>query len=173
MSTPNRTAVNREFGATASPNQTPRMTSKHMPKPRQGTRDITIGPPVESHQIDMQTKHIFDKEIWVSGLHPSLTANDMCDFIVNNTDVSSKDDFKCTISVKKDCDVSKLSYVSFKLDVKDSQFDHLMEPSTWPKTVRVREFIKHEAAKLNELTKHAEKQWKIDEQKNVSAAKSE
>ena len=164
----------RRFQQTKTPNQTPKIQLRNVPKPKYGTRDITIGPTVNlpnSETVNKPVKPKFDKEIWVSGLHPTVTIEDMTNFVLNNTDVSNKDDFKCTLLVKKGSYLSTLDYVSFKLDIKNVHFDHLIDPATWPKQVRVREFIKSEPPKLNASTngsvsERAEKVRKIDEQKN-------
>lgn len=95
----------------------------------------------------------------------------MVDFVINNTDIKKKDDFKCFKLVKKDCDVSKLSYISFKIDIKAEFFEYLVNPNLWPKHVSVREFVKVQPVKLDQFVNksfedHIGKQRKLDEQKN-------
>lgn len=166
-------ARKRTFQQTKTPNNEPKIGLK-IPQPIVGTSDACLGPPVKSRRseiINRPPKSIFDKEIWVSGLHPSVTSDDVSNYIVNNTNVTNNDDFKCTILVKKDCDMSKLSFVSFKVDVKTEHFDYFLTPSIWPKSVRVREFIKPEPVKLGAIlttqnAEHSEKHRKINEQKN-------
>lgn len=181
LSTPNRypfsglrttSAAKRKLDDSNNQNQSPKISANLIPKPKEGTRDINIGPtPTARLSGGNNNKPLLDKSIWVSGLDPSVSNETMIDFIMNNTQVKTKDEFKCHKLVKKDCDISKLSYISFKIDVKQDLFDYLVDPNIWPKHVSVREFIKAQPVKLNEfinreVDEHAEKLRKVDEQKN-------
>lgn len=44
--------------------------------------------------------------------------------------------------MKKDADIEKLSFVSFKIDVAPEVFDILMDPENWPRNKQIREFVK-------------------------------
>lgn len=181
LSTPNRypfsglrttSAAKRKLDDTNNRNQSPKISANLIPKPKEGTRDINIGPTPTARCIGgNNNKPLLDKSIWVSGLDPSVSNETMIDFIMTNTQVKDKDELKCHKLVKKDCDISKLSYISFNIDVKTDIFDYLVDPNIWPKHVSVREFIKAQPVKLNEfinreIDEHAEKHRKVDEQKN-------
>ena len=43
--------------------------------------------------------------------------------------------------MKKDRELTSLKFVSFKVEVNDEDFDHLMDPEIWPVDIRVREFL--------------------------------
>lgn len=179
LSTPIRssTSIKRKLEQTQTPNQTPKINPNVLPKPREGTRDINIGPPTDFRRAETIAKPVLDKSVWVSGLDPSVSNETMIDFIVNNTNITNKDDFKCHKLVKKDSDVTKLSYVSFKIDVKEELFNYLVDPNIWPKHVSVREFIKIQPVKLSDFIagnqNQAGKQRKLDEQKNSTEQPNE
>lgn len=161
-------------------NPSPKISSNLLPKAKEGTRDINIGPTPTYTRPNggINIKPLLEKSIWVSGLDPSVSSETMVDFIINNTDVKNKDDFKCFKLVKKDFDVSKLSYISFKIDIKAEFFDYLVNPNLWPKHVSVREFIKAQPVKLDQFVNkssddHIGKQRKLDDQKNQEDQTSE
>lgn len=109
---------------------------KKLPTPKKGTRDVTIGKPIAPRKM----KPTFDKAVWVSGLHNETTVDEMINFVLSNTELNEKDQFECHKLVKKEADISKLSFVSFKISVNNEHFDMLMDPDTWPRSVSVREF---------------------------------
>lgn len=118
-----------------SENQADKSTQK-LPTPKKGTRDITIGKQI----VLRQPKPIFDKAIWVSGLHSETTVDEINDFLLSNTEIIDNSQFQCHKLVKKDADLTKLSFVSFKISTNNELFEHLMDPSIWPKSISVREF---------------------------------
>lgn len=164
----------RRFDETKTPKQTPKINVNQLPKPIAGTRNVALGPtPAQrpNKSIEMPT---FEKAIWVSGLDPSVSIETMSDYITTNTKLVNKDDFKCHILVKKGADISKMRYISFKIDVKALDFDELIDSSNWPKHVSVREFVKMEPVKLGafintSLAEHTDKLRRVENQKNVQA----
>lgn len=44
--------------------------------------------------------------------------------------------------IKKDQDLNKLSFVSFKIDVVDEHFDELMDAANWSSRHLIREFVR-------------------------------
>lgn len=107
-----------------------------VPTPKKGTRAITIGKPV----VQRQPKPTFDKAVWVSGLNSETTTEEMINYVLSNTSIEYKSQLDCHKLVKKDADLSKLSFVSFKISVNNDHFDILMNPDIWPNYVAVREF---------------------------------
>lgn len=111
-----------------------------MPTPKVGTRDIQIGRQITPRKVrDLKPK--FDRAVWVSGLHRDTSVEEMSDIITENTDIKDKSLFECHKLVKKDADISKLTYVSFKISINSEYLDHLLDPDTWPNTISVREFL--------------------------------
>lgn len=112
----------------------------NLPPPKVGTRNARIGPPVEIKSKD-NNQPKFPNSVWISQLHPSVTVDEISKFIIEETAVKSKDKFECFKLVKKDADITKLKFVSFKVNIDDEHFEHMMDPATWPQGVTVREFI--------------------------------
>lgn len=129
-----------------------------------GTRDICIGPTVEKKsniglrigEKNEVKQPKFSRAVWISGLHPTVSSDEIKKYILEETDVKSCDKFECFKLVKKDADLSQLKFVSFKIAVGDDFFDYFMSPGIWPKSVSVREFFpKPSEIKLGEFIEHA------------------
>lgn len=133
----------------------PKQLSENWPKPVCGTRDINIGPrpkPVTLEKANANkarnTRANFDKSIWVSGLAPATTNEEMMDFVLKASGSEDKNQFNCRKLVKKDADIDQLSYISFKIDANEQLFEQLMNPDIWPNYVRIRQFIQAEPVTL-------------------------
>lgn len=173
--TPNLVRIARENRRIATPKRKsgadnyPKKLIDNLPKPVQGTRDINIGPPPAAKPSAVtkpkNDKPKFEKSVWISKLDPSVSNEMMSEFILTHTDLTDKSQFNVHKLVKKDADITELSYVSFKIDVNEQHFDALMNPDTWPKYVAVREFIQIKPVQLGEFIDEAQssnKQRKID-----------
>lgn len=117
---------------------------KHLPKQKECTRTIENklkAAPAISTKIH---KPKFENSIHVSRIQTSVTLEDMTNYIIENADIKPDDEFKCTLLVKKDKDLSKLSFVSYKIDVIADKFDQLMDVNFWPKGLLIREFVPQE-----------------------------
>lgn len=113
----------------------------HHPEPKTGTRDTCIGPVVDMHPKKKNDHQKFNDAVWISQLHPSVSVDQINQYIIENTEINRKDLFECVKLVKKDADISKLKFVSFKINVAAEHFDYLLNPNIWPKNVTVREFM--------------------------------
>lgn len=82
------------------------------------------------------------KSVWVSGFHPDTTIEELEQHIVAHTAIKEVLKFKCTKLIKKDQDITKMSFVSFKIDVSPDDFETLASPDIWPQRIKVREFIR-------------------------------
>lgn len=116
--------------------------SMKFPTPKQGKKDVQIGRPVEERQRPVRNVNPMSKAIFVSPFHPETTIEEVANYIVTHTDAKDETKFKCTKLVKKDADITKMTSVSFKIDVTDEVYDILITPDNWPKNKRIREFIK-------------------------------
>lgn len=112
------------------------------PKPRMGTKSATMRLNVV-HKPERVEKPVFGKAIWVSGLAPTTTEQEIIDYIVNDTPINDKSKFRVHKLVKKGQDLSTLKFVSFKVEVNEGDFDVLCDPSTWEANVFVREFVQN------------------------------
>lgn len=116
--------------------------SVKIPTPKQGKKDVQIGRAVEERQIVPRNSNPLSKSIWISKFHPETTPEELENYIVEHTEVKDKSKFKCSKLVKKDQDVTNMSFVSFKIDVTPENFGILIAPENWPQNKHVREFIK-------------------------------
>lgn len=136
--------------------------SVKFPTPKQGKNDMQIGRPVDERQIPTRNTNPLTKAVWISKFHPETTNEELENYIVEQTAAKDKTTFKCTKLVKKDADVSKMSFVSFKIDTTPEVYDILINAENWPKNKHIREFIKMSPPKLTvndfvhgELSKNA------------------
>lgn len=113
-----------------------------IPTPKQGTKNIQIGKPLELRKIEPKKINALSKSIWVSGFHPETTTEELDEHIITNTEVKEKTKFRCSKLVKKEQDTSKMTFVSFKIDVSPEDYDTIANPEVWPHSINIREFIK-------------------------------
>lgn len=157
----------------------PKQLIEKLPKPVSGTRDINIGPkPVTKEKSNasttQNTKPKFEKSMWVSGLAPATSNEEMIDFVLKSSGINDQNQFNCHKLVKKDADIDQLSYISFKIDVNEQLFEQLMNPDIWPNYVRIREFIQAKPVILGEFLDAAKatpsKQQRIDSKNDEAQA---
>lgn len=121
------------------------MKKTDVPSPKQGTKNIQIGKPVElkiTRKVAPKIINSLSKSLWVSGFHPDTTNEEIENYIIENTTVTDRTKFRCSKLVKKDQDVSKMSFISFKIDVSPEDFDIISQPEYWSQNVKISEFIK-------------------------------
>lgn len=116
--------------------------SVKLPTPKQGKKDIQIGRPVVERQIVPRNVNPFTKAIWISKFNPETAPEELENYITEQTEVKDKTKFKCSKLVKKDADITQMSYVSFKIDVTPEVFDILINAENWPSNKHVREFVR-------------------------------
>lgn len=126
--------INNATGATVK-------TAK-FPTPKQGKKKVQIGRPVEQRQRVPRKENPMSKSIHVCKFSTDTTTDDIENYIVENTTATDKSKFKCTKLVKKDADITKMKFVSFKIDATPEVFDILIDEENWPEDKQVREFIK-------------------------------
>lgn len=120
--------------------ETPRRPPLQVPTPKCGSNAVTIGPPVSVGEKSSGTR--FDKSLWVSKLHPTVTAEEISEYLVKNTPLKDATKFYCKRLTKKDQDLSQLAFISFKIDVSREDFELISSESYWPSNVAIREFVK-------------------------------
>lgn len=82
-----------------------------------------------------------EKSIHVSRIDTSVSLDIFTEYILENSQLKSPEDLKCSLLVKKDTDISKLSFISFKVDVNGENFAKLIDVNFWPQGSFIREFI--------------------------------
>lgn len=112
-----------------------------IPTPKKGTKIAQIGKPLEIRTIEPKKTNPLTKSIRIAGLHPETTTEEVDKYIIENSPVTDTTKFKCFKLVKKDQDVSKMSFVSFKINVSPDDFDKLIDVNIWPSYVNIREFV--------------------------------
>lgn len=117
---------------------------KHLPKQKECTRAIENKLKAATPTEPKVRKPKFDNAIHVSRIQTSVTLEDMTNYIIENAKMKPDDEFKCTLLVKKDKDLSTLSFVSYKIDVIADKFNQLMDVSFWPRGLLIREFVPQE-----------------------------
>lgn len=122
-----------------------------------------LGRPIQPKQTNIQAKKtLFTKSIFVTRLDPFLTCEKVLDYIKSKGVNISEANIECRKLVKLNQDLSQLSFCSFKLSTNNELFATLMEPSLWPPTVGIREFMantnvsKRTAATLSPTTSSVE-----------------
>lgn len=131
-----------------------------IPKPKMGTKDVVIGQKPKPWEPRASKRLIktnrFMKSVRVAGLDPSVTVDQLSEYITNNTTITDSSRFECKMLVKKDQDLKALTYVSYKVDVSADDFDLLMNLEVWPNYVTVREFV--------QMNKRNREKMSVDEQ---------
>lgn len=82
-----------------------------------------------------------DKFIYVGGLDPVTTKEEVIDYVMGKLNTSSPADVSCRTLVPIDKDITRLTFISFKVGVPGARFEELMKPEMWPKGVKVHEFV--------------------------------
>lgn len=93
---------------------------------------------------DVIPRPTFNKSIYVSRVGTSVSHEKMVSYIEKHSDMKKNINFKCSLLVKKEADLSTLTFVSYKIDVTEESFDHLMLESFWPKGIQIRPFVPKE-----------------------------
>lgn len=111
------------------------------PTPKVGTKTNVGGlSVVPKRDRKNEDKIQFPKALCVSRLNPTTEEDNVIEYITSNTPVTDKSKMKVHKMVKKGADLSVMNYVSFKVELNESDFDILKDESHWPEHVTVREF---------------------------------
>lgn len=81
------------------------------------------------------------KSVYVSRLEKTITTDDVTAFVKKKIPEADDADFNLRLLVKKDGDLSKLSFVSFRLQCTMELYTKFMDPSFWPSHVMIGDFI--------------------------------
>lgn len=109
-----------------------------VPKVKIGKRTDNGGLAVVTSNVKQKNK--FDRALYVSRLANTISPDKMNEYVTTYAKLNI-DDFKCSLLVKKDADISKLAYVSYKIDVNEENFDCLANEDLWPEGVFIRPFV--------------------------------
>lgn len=123
-----------------------------IPSPKNGTKNVQIGKPLAIKSVKQRIENPMSKSVWVSKFHPDTTVDEINSYIIESTPLKDSTKFKCTKLVKKDQEIGKMSFVSFKIDVSPEDFAIISQPEYWPANNPVREFVKIQPPKPTQLT---------------------
>lgn len=81
------------------------------------------------------------KSVYISRLQPSVTVDGLKLYL--HTQIKDLDESQMSIRmlVKKDQELSELSFISFSISCTENLFSQLNSPSFWPSHIKMREFI--------------------------------
>ena len=117
----------------------------------QGTGDIDIDGISAPMLTPAPTTPLF--WLYLSGFHPQVTAEDIEKIVGQCLPIDGP--LRATKLVPKDVDISRLTFVSFKVGLSPTSKDAALLPATWPKGIRFREFedysSKNHPMQLNQL----------------------
>lgn len=82
------------------------------------------------------------KVAFVSNFHPSVTENEVVDYLLLKNVISSPEDVSCKKLISPYVDIDSVSFVSFKVTVNSKIFHAVVNDELWPDDIIVREFVK-------------------------------
>lgn len=126
---------------TAAAMKTPTNTKpKQLPQAKVGTRCILSNLKIAPAP---KPKPKLDRAIHVSrmDMDTAVTVEMLNEYISQNSQLKPNENFKCSLLVKKDVDISKLTFISFKVDVDSDHFNELSDVNFWPQGAMIREFL--------------------------------
>lgn len=102
-----------------------------------------LGRPIEPKAlITLQQKRpTFAKAIFVTRLDPHLTPEKVLNYIKSKGVDANESSIECRKLVKLNQDLNELSFCSFKLSTNDELYQTLINPSFWPPSVGIRDFV--------------------------------
>lgn len=109
-----------------------------------GTGEVVseeLGRPIEPMKNVQSNRPIFTKAIFLTRLDPMLTTEKVLSYIVSKGVDVSKTSIDCRKLVKLNQDLSELSFCSFKLSTNEELYSTLINPSFWPSSVGIRDFV--------------------------------
>lgn len=113
-----------------------------------------LGAPVEIQPRKTATvqRTQLNKSVYVSRIDPSVTTDNLVEYIKNelpNVDVKH---FLPRLLVKKGQNLEELTYVSFRLQCTEALYDAFISPDFWPSHVKIGEFIEKQSDKRAKLS---------------------
>lgn len=149
---------------------------------KQGTNTVEkhgLGKPVPPSALQNNPKIVW-KSIYVSRVATDVSCNQIIDFIKQYIPEIDEQNFKVHKLVKKDQQLEKLSFVSFRVACAESYYAKLSDTSFWPSHVLIGEFVERPrkpkmADFLNfpELNKRKDASMEVDDDTNENSTTSQ
>lgn len=86
----------------------------------------------------------FAKPIYVSRLQPTVDVEQMKNYVKNNIAGIADNELSVRLLVRREQDVSLLTYVSFRLACAEKYIDTINDPKFWPSHVMIGEFVEQQ-----------------------------
>lgn len=112
-----------------------------------------LGAPVEIQPRKPATvqRTPLNKSVYVSRIDPSVTTDNLVEYIKNELPNVNIKHFLPRLLVKKDQNLEELTYVSFRLQCTEALYDAFISPDFWPNHVKIGEFIEKQSDKRAKL----------------------
>ena len=108
-------------------------------KPKHNTPDFKQSTE-KSHTIS--SGFVTRRDVYVSNFHPSVTEEEVVDYLVEKNVISSSEEVSCKKLVSPNVSLAFVSFVSFKMTVSSEVFQKVVNNELWPDGVTAREFVK-------------------------------
>lgn len=107
-----------------------------------GTSGNVIGKLLSPNQRNVRRGDMskLEKAVWISRLHRETTVEEMTSYNKDKIGIVSTDHYQVRKLVKKDCDLSEYSFVSFRLTCATNIFETLLDAQNRPHYCQIREF---------------------------------
>lgn len=99
----------------------------------------------------VKTQRPILKSIYVSRIENTVTADDLVEYIKQNIPDVNENNFNVRMLVKKDQQIDKLSFVSFRVSCTPDLYAKIFVSSFWPNHVQIGEFFDNPRPKRQEL----------------------
>lgn len=102
-----------------------------------------LGRPIEKNgpTESLQKRSSFSKAIFITRLDPKLSTEKVLNFIKSKGVDVNEANMECRKLVKLNQNLDELTFCSFKLSTNDELYAMLIEPSFWPPSVGIRDFV--------------------------------
>ena len=121
------------------------LTKSSMAEPEPAEyQSSTIQPQNDSIQSQriISSPSVTQKVVYVSHFHPSVTEDEVVNYLLRKNIITSAEDVTCKKLVSPWVNMDSVSFVSFKIAVSTKIFDSVVKGELWPEGVIAREFVK-------------------------------
>lgn len=137
----------KRFRRDISPTPAPKSQLKHrnLVSGSSGNADHGLGDNVSVIKSKRTSPHAhLVKSIYISRLQPTVTVENITDYIKKKMPELKESDISLRMLVKKDQPLSELTYISYRLACTEEHYSKFMDPECWPAHIMIGEFIERE-----------------------------
>lgn len=102
-----------------------------------------LGRPIEKNGLkeSLQKRPSFSKAIFITRLDPKLSTEKVLNYIKSKGVDANETNIECRKLVKLNQNLDELTFCSFKVSTNEELYAKLIEPSFWPASVGIRDFV--------------------------------